>query len=487
MAHCRLPDLPGRPPLGGRVLSHDQVEAVLMRRAGWEVRAGGGGREFRGEPANPVGLRKARPALVPGQLAVRTFGRPAGSALDGAPPALACDPDVCLGTGLDPVLAGKLRPGHRRGELACCSGRRRAVGTLSRHTAALGALMPLAATMTLVFAPKLAGVAQVLLVPRLRRCYGGACASRPLPWWSSSSRSSWRRSWRSGRASSSWACSPGGRSAGRRSCAIRAPRGGARRCGAFGRRPCLAWSWGLQLDLASIGPNLGDACSRPAAARRALRRGHFLDRATRGAGTPRDLRRARGGRAATGRGGGRSCGWRGTGQPARWRSSKSCGDAGSAAGRLTAITRLAEPDIGSRGIDALVDRAPAKAAVERERLAVADQALELQRAVGFSPGGGQQLPADPASAPRRRDVEKAVPTRQSETNPTTAGPAAATNRSSPSTRAMNLRSSPRRRTRFDFLLAAREQLGTVLQITAQCRAHDRDRPRTHSPGARTGA
>ena len=36
--HCRLPSVPGRPPLGGEVLSHDQVEAVLMRRAGWEVR-----------------------------------------------------------------------------------------------------------------------------------------------------------------------------------------------------------------------------------------------------------------------------------------------------------------------------------------------------------------------------------------------------------------------------------------------------------------
>lgn len=36
--HCRLPLLPGRPPLGGHVLSHDQVEAALMRRAGWEVR-----------------------------------------------------------------------------------------------------------------------------------------------------------------------------------------------------------------------------------------------------------------------------------------------------------------------------------------------------------------------------------------------------------------------------------------------------------------
>jgi membrane glycosyltransferase len=36
--HCDLPVLPGAPPLGGHVLSHDQVEATLMRRAGYEVR-----------------------------------------------------------------------------------------------------------------------------------------------------------------------------------------------------------------------------------------------------------------------------------------------------------------------------------------------------------------------------------------------------------------------------------------------------------------
>jgi membrane glycosyltransferase len=35
---CELPLLPGRPPLGGHVLSHDQLEAALMRRAGYEVR-----------------------------------------------------------------------------------------------------------------------------------------------------------------------------------------------------------------------------------------------------------------------------------------------------------------------------------------------------------------------------------------------------------------------------------------------------------------
>ncbi|MGB5834062.1 MAG: glucans biosynthesis glucosyltransferase MdoH [Thiohalocapsa sp.] len=36
--HCALPHLPGRGPLAGAVLSHDQIEAALMRRAGYEVR-----------------------------------------------------------------------------------------------------------------------------------------------------------------------------------------------------------------------------------------------------------------------------------------------------------------------------------------------------------------------------------------------------------------------------------------------------------------
>lgn len=37
MKHCALPRLPGTPPLGGDILSHDFVEATLMRRAGWGV------------------------------------------------------------------------------------------------------------------------------------------------------------------------------------------------------------------------------------------------------------------------------------------------------------------------------------------------------------------------------------------------------------------------------------------------------------------
>jgi membrane glycosyltransferase len=38
LAHCELPVLPGAPPLGGHILSHDQLEAAFMRRGGHEVR-----------------------------------------------------------------------------------------------------------------------------------------------------------------------------------------------------------------------------------------------------------------------------------------------------------------------------------------------------------------------------------------------------------------------------------------------------------------
>jgi membrane glycosyltransferase len=37
MQHCGLPRLPGQAPFGGEIMSHDFVEAALLRRAGWEV------------------------------------------------------------------------------------------------------------------------------------------------------------------------------------------------------------------------------------------------------------------------------------------------------------------------------------------------------------------------------------------------------------------------------------------------------------------
>jgi membrane glycosyltransferase len=34
---CGLPELPGRAPFGGHILSHDMLEAALLRRRGWDV------------------------------------------------------------------------------------------------------------------------------------------------------------------------------------------------------------------------------------------------------------------------------------------------------------------------------------------------------------------------------------------------------------------------------------------------------------------
>ena len=63
---CELPVLSGKPPLGGDILSHDQVEAALMRRAGFEVRvmpveAG----SYEDNPPDALEFIAPRRALVP--------------------------------------------------------------------------------------------------------------------------------------------------------------------------------------------------------------------------------------------------------------------------------------------------------------------------------------------------------------------------------------------------------------------------------------
>jgi membrane glycosyltransferase len=40
--NCGLPKLPGRAPLGGEIMSHDFVEAALLRRAGWDLHLAAG-------------------------------------------------------------------------------------------------------------------------------------------------------------------------------------------------------------------------------------------------------------------------------------------------------------------------------------------------------------------------------------------------------------------------------------------------------------
>ena len=84
MRHCALGRLPGRGTLSGEILSHDFVEAALMRRAGWAVWIAydlpGSYEEM---PPNLRRRAQARPPLVPGQ----SHQLPACSSAQGLHPA----------------------------------------------------------------------------------------------------------------------------------------------------------------------------------------------------------------------------------------------------------------------------------------------------------------------------------------------------------------------------------------------------------------
>jgi membrane glycosyltransferase len=164
IAHCHMPVLPGDGPLSGYVLSHDQVEAVMMRRAGYEVRVlPVEGMSFEENP--PTLMEFSRRDLrwlqgnmqywqllrMPGLKPVSRFqllfaiqmylGSPAWMAMTAIGTILLALSDTPSGKYV-PVEAG--------------------AGTL------LFAIM-----MLMTFAPKIATVIDVMLTPATRRAFGG--------------------------------------------------------------------------------------------------------------------------------------------------------------------------------------------------------------------------------------------------------------------------------------------------------------------------
>ncbi len=153
--HCHLPVLPGRPPLGGDVLSHDQLEAVLMRRAGFEVRV---------LPEEDGSWEENPPTLL--EFIRRDLRWCQGNlqylrlrGMSGLLPVSRCQLWLAIamyiGTPawLGFMLLGLIRQGPFRADL--------------------GAIV-LAVTLLMSFAPKLATLVDVLARPRLRAAFGGA-------------------------------------------------------------------------------------------------------------------------------------------------------------------------------------------------------------------------------------------------------------------------------------------------------------------------
>jgi membrane glycosyltransferase len=169
VAHCRLPLLPGRPPLGGPVLSHDQVEAALMCAAGYEVRVIAD--EFESWEENPPSL----PDFIKRDLRwcqgnmqyLRLLARP----------------------GLKPMGRFQLLNaifmylGAPFWVLMLIAGLAGALPSAAPWAAAASSTSPFPAALAfalyvgmllLGFAPRLLGVIDILLQPARRAAYGGA-------------------------------------------------------------------------------------------------------------------------------------------------------------------------------------------------------------------------------------------------------------------------------------------------------------------------
>ncbi len=167
--HCHLPKLPGSGPLSGWILSHDQVEAVYMRKAGFECRvlADESGSYEENPPHILEFIRRDlrwchgnmqyfKLLLEPGLLPTSRVQLVLAILMFVSAPAWMLF--VCVAT-LTIVLgqfAPKLPP--------------QAFADLS--TSNSGYIL-FAIVMTMIFAPKIASFVDVLLTPSLRKQYGG--------------------------------------------------------------------------------------------------------------------------------------------------------------------------------------------------------------------------------------------------------------------------------------------------------------------------
>ncbi len=164
--HAELPVLPGAPPLGGPVLSHDQVEAALMRAGGWDVRVlpleDG---SFEENPPTLVDYLQRNLRWCQGNMQyLRLLPRlPMLRPMGRVQMLLAIW--MYLGA---PAWMGFLALGALQ---AVADGHAASLPGFASLGGVLFALM-----MVLLFAPKVLGVADLLLDPAQRRRYGGAGA-----------------------------------------------------------------------------------------------------------------------------------------------------------------------------------------------------------------------------------------------------------------------------------------------------------------------
>jgi len=158
--HCKMPVLPGKGPLSGYVLSHDQLEAAVMRKAGYEVRvlAEEDG-SFEMNPPNLIEFIKRETRWCQGNMQyLKVLGMPG----------------LLLTSRIQLVLAILMYVNAPAWILFITVGATMAIGTtqFGAIPLALG-LGQFAVVMAFNLMPKIMGVAQSLSCNRSARSYGG--------------------------------------------------------------------------------------------------------------------------------------------------------------------------------------------------------------------------------------------------------------------------------------------------------------------------
>jgi membrane glycosyltransferase len=158
--HCMLPELPGRGPLSGPILSHDQLEAVLIRRAGYEVRVMAEESDsFEENPPSLVDFIRRELRWMNGNLQyLRLLGMPGLKPVSRIQLVLAILMYISAPAWMAFILIGAA--------MMAVPGQLNAV-------AAGPGLALFATILTLSLSPKIMGLVQVLARPARRAAYGG--------------------------------------------------------------------------------------------------------------------------------------------------------------------------------------------------------------------------------------------------------------------------------------------------------------------------
>jgi membrane glycosyltransferase len=158
--HCALPRLPGNGPLDGWVLSHDQVEAALMRRAGYQVRVmPSDGGSWEENPTTLTEFIRRDLRWCQGNLQyLRLFGLPGLHAVSRAHLTMAILMFIASPAWIGLMLIGMLRMADDSGPM---------------YLPVPGQML-LLLIMGMIFAPKLASIIDALATSQGRQRFGGA-------------------------------------------------------------------------------------------------------------------------------------------------------------------------------------------------------------------------------------------------------------------------------------------------------------------------